>query len=579
MNRKLNKLIASFSAFVILLSSVACSTGNESGKENSGKVDTDTNVSADENDEMEKAKNDPFAPYPETIEYTTGLEVNTWVSFPEGSDHTPENNGITKFYKEKLNIQPKLAWEAVDGQDYEQKLSTTLTTSNVPDILRVDYQTFLELVENDLVADLTEAYENTASDLMKEIYGSNDNKALDMATIDGKLYAIPTTAIASGPQMLWLRKDWMDNLGLEEPKTIEDIEKILTAFKNEDPDGNGENDTIGLSLKGADGGFMGSYGGGFEANALFAYNNAFPKQWIEKDGEIVYGSIQPEMKETLALLADWFNKGLIDPELASDGWNEAKAKIQNGTSGAMFCMWSAPYDLEPSIALNPDAEWKPYIVPINEDGSVTVWTGDPNQNYHVVAKGFEHPEMLIKAKNLSLEYNQGSGAYTDDSEVAKEYLDYVNEGYGVDPIGGFDWWNAAELSYERISEALNGERDPEEMISYENSLYNSSKKYLEAVEKGEQPNSTDWLNYTARIVAGELLKTTNMKEVNPVFFASTESMPLLWPSLQKLEEAAMLEILTGQKPLEYFDTFVNEWTNNGGNQITEEVREFVEKNN
>lgn len=60
--------------------------------------------------------------------------------------------------------------------------------------------------------------------------------------------AIPAGNLDGQQDVLWLRKDWLDNLGLEVPKTMEDLEKVLTAFVEEDPDGNGVDDTTGLTV-------------------------------------------------------------------------------------------------------------------------------------------------------------------------------------------------------------------------------------------------------------------------------------------------------------------------------------------
>ncbi|GJM75796.1 hypothetical protein HMSSN036_80120 [Paenibacillus macerans] len=60
--------------------------------------------------------------------------------------------------------------------------------------------------------------------------------------------AIPTTEISHGPGVLWLRKDWMDKLGLKEPKTLEDVENIITQFIEKDPGGNGPGKRLDSSL-------------------------------------------------------------------------------------------------------------------------------------------------------------------------------------------------------------------------------------------------------------------------------------------------------------------------------------------
>lgn len=566
-------LVLTVTTSLIMGMLVGCSSKKEDTKETDNK-NTITESNSETTDPWELARTTPYEPYPEEVSYTIGLQVNASVTYPEGSSDSAEDNGYTRLYKSKLNIQNKNLFEAVDGEDYEQKVSMAITTGEIPDIMSVDYKTLKELIENDMIEDLTESYNNCASDLMKEIYASNDNKSLDMATFDDKLYAIPVTAISSGQEMLWLRGDWMDQLNLEEPKTIDDIEHILQEFVDKDPGNNGAGKTIGLVLNPDI--YYGGYGQAYQANNIFTYFGACPKQWIsDKDGNAVYGSVQPEMKQGLQVLSDWYKKGLIDQQVAIRTYDDITSLVTSGQSGALFCGWWAPYALEASYTLNNDADWRAYIIPAGSDGKVTMFAGNPNQMYKVVRKGYEHPELLVKSVNISLDYNQGTSSYTDTSDIAKEYLDYVNHAYGVDPIGGFDYYNAAALAYEHISEAIDGTRNPQDMIMYENTLYQSCKKYLDAIDKGEKPDSTDWLNYNARMVSSKLMHDTPVNVIQPVFFDQTDSMPLMWSSLEKMEKETMLKILTNEESVDYFDTFVKEWMKAGGEQITKEVNEAL----
>ncbi|BCN31491.1 type 2 periplasmic-binding domain-containing protein [Anaeromicropila herbilytica] len=567
-----------FKKFIVITTTICltvslftgCSNKKDDTKDVAGKNSVSESKSKDP---WELARTTPYEPYPEEVQYTIGMQVNASVAYPKGSSDNAENNGYTRLYKNKLNIQNKNAFEAVDGDDYNQKVSMAITTGKIPDIMSVDYKTLKELIENDMIEDLTDSYKNCASDLMKKIYASNDNKSLKMATFDKKLYAIPVTSISAGQEMLWLRGDWMDKLNLKEPKTIEDIEHILQEFVTKDPGNNGAGKTIGLALNPDI--YYGGYAQAYQANNIFTYFGACPKQWIEKDNKAVYGSVQPEMKQGLQVLSDWYKKGLIDPQVAIRKYDDITALVSSGQCGALFCGWWAPYALESSYTLNNNVDWRAYIVPAGSDGKVTMFAGNPNQMYKVVRKGYKHPEVLVKAVNISLDYNQGTSSYTDTSDIAKEYLDYVNHAYGVDPIGGFDYYNAASLAYEHISEAIDGKRDPKDMIMYENTLYQSCKKYLDAVKKGKKADSTDWLNYNARMVSSKLMHDTPVNIIQPVFFDQTPSMPLMWSTLEKMEKETMLKILTNEKSVDYFDTFVDKWMKAGGEQITKEVNDAL----
>jgi putative aldouronate transport system substrate-binding protein len=398
-----------------------------------------------------------------------------------------------------------------------------------------------------------------------------------MATVDGKLYAIPVTSISSGPEMLWLRGDWMDKLNLSEPKTLEDIENIIRAFIEKDPGGNGAGKTVGIPLCiDGDNFIYGSYSAAYRTNNIFTSFGASPEQWIAgKDGSAVYGSVQPEMKQGLEVLSRWFKEGLIDQQMAVRSYDDIKALVTDGKSGSYFCGWWAPYDLAASYELNDNVDWRAYVLPTGADGKVTMWAGNPNQSYTVVRKGFEHPELIVKARSVTLDYNQGDAAYTDTSKECQDYMNYVSHSYGVEVIGGFDWYDAAARAYQHISEAINGTRDPKEMNAYEHSLYESCVKYLDAVKNNQKPEKTDWLNYNCRMVSSKLMNDTEVNSIQPVFFSQTQSMPMMWESLKKMERETILKIITNEVGIDEFDSFVTNWMNAGGEQITQEVNDAI----
>ena len=65
-----------------------------------------------------------------------------------------------------------------------------------------------------MIEDLTVAYQNCISDRIREMYASYGEDLIDSVTFDGKIMALPETNITDGPNLVWLRKDWMDTLGL-----------------------------------------------------------------------------------------------------------------------------------------------------------------------------------------------------------------------------------------------------------------------------------------------------------------------------------------------------------------------------
>ena len=149
--------------------------------------------------------------------------------------------------------------------------------------------------------------EEHATPRIKELF-NNFPQGFSTSTVDGKRYGIPRYSGGNGSDsVIWIRQDWLDKLGLEGPETLEDIEKIMDAFVNQDPDGNGKDDTIGVTL-----GMKNNIATWMaDGSWIFgAYGDYLPGLWSkDADEKLVFGSIQPSIKQGLAKLNEWFEKG------------------------------------------------------------------------------------------------------------------------------------------------------------------------------------------------------------------------------------------------------------------------------
>lgn len=540
-----------------------------------GKEESGTTASVDvEDPAWQEAMTTPYGKYPETVVYTLGKTATNFDVLDgteyEGDDDV--NNAWTRYLKEKLNIQNTNLFEANDGDDYEQKVSMAIVSGEIPDIMVVgDYATLKQLYENDLIADLTEVYENCASDKIKEIYDSYDGVCLETATFDGKLMGLPTTEISHGPGILWLRKDWMDKCNLAEPKTMEDIYNILQQFLVQDPGGNGEGQTAGLVI---DPEIAGNSGGSYMPNNIFTLYGAYPKQWIDDgSGNAVYGSVQPQMKEALEQLSKMYSEGLIDKQFVTRTGDDRKGLLNSGKSGAFFGNWWGAWEVADSMSLNKEAEWVPYICPVGSDGKVTMFSANPNSSYVVVRKEFEHPELVMKIASMQFDYSR----YQEkDEEAYKELTDYGELNAGGSILAtNIDYYDGFPRSSKLVVDALES-GDISQLNRNDLTTYLNSKKYLESLENGEESTSSGWASYNSMLCAS-LVAETEVNRVMPVFFGSTQSMALKWPTLEKMEQEMLLKIITGEKPVDYFDEFVETWNKTGGEQITEEVNQAIKK--
>ena len=516
------------------------------------------------------ARTTPYGKYPEQLTYTLGkLSGANNSNLPDGE--TYENNAYTRLLNERLNVQNQDVFEAMDEQ-YTDNVTMVIAQNDLPDVMIVeDLDELQYLVDNDMIADLTDSYNNCMSDTIKNIYGSYGRDILDVVTFDGKIMAIPETNISDGPNLIWLRKDWMDALGLSAPRTLSDVEEIIRQFKEKDPGHNGAGNTVGLvcdtSLCGGCG-----YSSEYTLDIIFAAYGAFPKQWIyDEDGNVVYGSVQPEAKEALAHIHELYKEGILDQDFLMRTSSNLIELIVDGQCGSFFGPWWAPNNpLMQAVEQNKDAEWQPYLIATEESGLTSYHTQNPSGKYIVVRKGYEYPEIACKIVSVLFDYLR----YNDRDN--QEIVDYYKE--NVDPTArpfaiNVDYNNALQICYGELNHVFAGDKSADDLNVLEYSYYEACESYL---KDAENASAEDWAAYTSRITACKILNDGRTNKVESLYFGETETMVTDWWSHEKLESDTYLKIVNGESSLDEFDRFVENWYQNGGETITKEVRAEIE---
>lgn len=516
------------------------------------------------------ARTTPYGKYPEQLTYTLGkLSGANNSNLPDGE--TYENNAYTRLLNERLNVQNQDVFEAMDEQ-YTDSVTMVIAQNDLPDVMIVeDLDELQYLVDNDMIADLTDSYNNCMSDTIKNIYESYGRDILDVVTFGGKIMAIPETNISDGPNLIWLRKDWMDALGLSAPRTLSDVEEIIRQFKEKDPGHNGAGNTVGLvcdtSLCGGCG-----YSSEYTLDIIFAAYGAFPKQWIyDEDGNVVYGSVQPEAKEALAHIHELYKEGILDQDFLMRTSSNLIELIVDGQCGSFFGPWWAPNNpLMQAVEQNKDAEWQPYLIATEESGLTSYHTQNPSSKYIVVRKGYEYPEIACKIVSVLFDYLR----YNDRDN--QEIVDYYKE--NVDPTArpfaiNVDYNNALQICYGELNHVFAGDKSADDLNVLEYSYYEACESYL---KDAENASAEDWAAYASRITACKILNDGRTNKVESLYFGETETMVTDWWSLENLESDTYLKIVTGESSLDEFDRFVENWYQNGGETITKEVRAEIE---
>lgn len=535
------------------------------GNTNSTVSDTtsDDNGKADSDNSWEKASTTAYGKYPELVTYTLGqLNGANNSNLPEGN--TYEDNAYTRYLKEILNVQNQSIYMEREDR-YNDYVNVLVNDHTLPDVLVVcDRETLYNLVENDLIEDLTEVYANCTSPRIKAMYNSYGSQLLGAGTFDGKLMALPEAVIDHGPCLLWLRKDWMEQLGLEEPESFEKAMDIIQAFQENRMGAEEGEEPVGLVC---DTNLVSVTSQNYSVEPVFEKFYAYPRRWIkDENGEIVYGSLTKETKSALAYLRELYKRGILDQNFALRAQNNLRDLVVEGKCGAFFGLWWTPNNpLMDEIENDPEADWEPYYLTADYQEKNNVYTSFSDNKYVVVRKGYEHPEIIMKIVSVLFDYSR-----FEDKENADEINSYF--GLNVDPtdrplVINVDYNEAIYNVTKDIRRVIAGTQKESNLSALEKSYYSACIKYL----SGEDVTAEDWAAYKSRISAVGVLVDGNYKPLQRQYLEESDGeVPNI---LASLEKNAFIQLIMGEQPMDYFDTFVQEWYAQGGQELTEKIRE------
>lgn len=395
-----------------------------------------------------------LTPYDEEITITVAaIQYDVESGVKPGT--TPENQSFNRLAKEVLNINLKYT---VIGSTtaYDNKINLAIAAGNMPDMFYTTNATlFSQLLEQDKLADLSEAFWHLNDDLL-ENYLTYFPELLPTVMKDGGLYAFPAiTNKYTAAQKLYIRKDWLEIVGLDAPTTIEEFVNVGQAFLEHKAEiaaatGIAANRVIPFTMHKEL-----TWAGSFSAEGIFNAHGASMNSFFEgEDGELYYSNTSPEAKNTLKTLQKMYKDGILDQEFLSKTSEQIAANIKSGYVGMIFGEWWLPKDaLDDCIANVDGAEWIWVDLPsVSEnEKSVPIVPKVLISGYNLVSKDCKHPEAAAKLINLFYDVY---------------YNDNAAEIYGPDalPSNGFYyqtvpiklWDGAASLrEYKRVQEVFN----------------------------------------------------------------------------------------------------------------------------
>ncbi|MBD2846517.1 extracellular solute-binding protein [Paenibacillus sp. IB182496] len=259
-------------------------------------------------------------------------------SLPYGTP-TMENNKALAFLREQTGAD--LNFEIYE-QIYEDKIRVKIASGEIPDVFewgKVD-DFLIPLIQAEAIVPFEPYIEGYANlEAQQQLYTTK---------YQGQIYPIPDVRNPIASQDIPLiRQDWLDRLGLDAPTTTEELYEVAKAFTDDDPDGNGTDDTYGIQIAGN------NLDGTWSLKMAFGVDN----QWMEEDGKVIPYFESAGYRDYLAYMQRLFREGAIDPDFAVTDHILAQNKVVvEGRAGIFMHYATRVYEFEDGLQKsNPDA--------------------------------------------------------------------------------------------------------------------------------------------------------------------------------------------------------------------------------
>jgi putative aldouronate transport system substrate-binding protein len=245
--------------------------------------------------------------------------ITVTVMYPRLPDHADfDSMWFVEELEKRTGIRLKI--EAVESAGWEEKKSLAFATGDLPDIFLTGITSNDENLygPQGLLLSLTDLINEHAPEA-KKLFDQYTDTRKTFTFPDGSIYTMPTfndfkrdTVSARS----YINKQWLDNVGLDHPKNLDELYTVLKAFKEKDPNRNGKADEIPMS---------GRMSGTTNALILSAVGFVDGRHDVKND-KYVYVPVQPEYKEYLMYMNKLYSEGLLDQEYFSQTREQLLAK-------------------------------------------------------------------------------------------------------------------------------------------------------------------------------------------------------------------------------------------------------------
>ncbi len=440
---------------------------------------------------------------------------------------TPDSP-VWQALEEYIGAKLDISW--VPASSYGEKLTATLGSGSYPMVLLVDTRSS-SIIQNSRAGTFWEIGDKI-SDASKYPNLSQANPIiLNNISIDGKVYGL-YRARTLGRNGVSIRADWLKNLGLEIPTTIDEFYNVLKAFKENDPDGNGQNDTFGMIMTTSPTSF----------ENLAVWFGAPNKYGVDEEGNMTPDFLTDEYFEAMQFLKKLYDEQLINQDMATyDGtkWDE---QFLTGKAGVIIDVADRARRLATNIASkDPNAEVGVFGY-LKRDANSEIRTL-PTTGYNGY---FVFPKKALPNEE-DLEFVLGVMDKMND-QAAMNLMNYGIEGRQYEIVDGF-----AEVTTDS----------------------NLTKEFgdLNKISTGivELELVKTYANETAKEVDRVYKDNEQYAVANPAEAFVSDTYSKKGPQLDAIISEARTRYIVGQIGEDEWKAELERWKSNGGNDIIQEI--------
>lgn len=457
-------------------------------------------------------------------------------------DMPEESRAYFKKIEDKFNV--KINFQIPASSNYSESLQIMLASGEYPDAVLFPNENdpaYLDAIKNDLLVSLT-PYMDKYGDSIKKYSYPISLEALKGNTGD-ELFGIPRTTVnrADG---ICVRKDWADNLGIELPEEGESISRdkfteLLEAFTKDDPDGNGVDDTYGLSLNSTD--------GTLTVPQQIAWSFGLVG-WKDFDGEytdLQFSRDKPNYKDTLKYMNMIWEKGYLDPDWPNIKIDVAQQRLEAGSYGMQACF---PGNIDSytinAQKLNPNAKFVWFSGIENDEGKVegaafasALW------GFTSIMKTAKNPERILEIYNYML-----SDEGWQDVVYGLENVSWKLNDKGEKVVANPDI--NPQLAWER--QMVRRSTDPSFFVGLE-------------VEAGRRQRLIDLIK----------VSMDNSHFSLNAGFTAPASKELEFIDMQTEYNEIVTKIIVGDLPVDDYDAILEDYYKAGYQKVSDETIEFI----